>query len=210
MARPRAPLLSVSASGTLADTLTYASWRGRPYIKRKSTPADPQSDAQMANRALMRYLQVLWPTISDAYKTTWDTHPDRQRLSRYHCYLQANAARWAHLHGPSLYYPPTDTIDGWEYYLPSATAEVRQITIRMTLGWSSLLPAFALHRSLSPDNEYHPSNLVAIIPIHTGAYYYWSDAHVTPGVTYWYRSAIISKTGHYESSGDDIPATPLP
>jgi len=50
MSKLRGPLLSLGASGTLGDTVTYASWHGIKYAKSKSIPSNPNSGDQQTQR----------------------------------------------------------------------------------------------------------------------------------------------------------------
>lgn len=53
MAKVTGPLMSISASGKIADTLVFGSWKGRNVVRQYIVPANPQSDAQGHVRAAM-------------------------------------------------------------------------------------------------------------------------------------------------------------
>jgi len=50
MAKVNGPFMSLSASGTFADTLTASIWKGRPYIRQRVIPANPRTDLQQQPR----------------------------------------------------------------------------------------------------------------------------------------------------------------
>ena len=50
MARVTGPLMSMEASGTIGQTLTFANWVGRQYVRRWTRPANPQTADQMVQR----------------------------------------------------------------------------------------------------------------------------------------------------------------
>ena len=50
MARVTGPLMSMEASGTIGQTLTFANWVGRQYVRRWTRPANPQTADQMDQR----------------------------------------------------------------------------------------------------------------------------------------------------------------
>jgi hypothetical protein len=50
MAKTVGPLLSLSASGTVAKALTYKSWKGINVCSIKSQPSNPKTATQMLNR----------------------------------------------------------------------------------------------------------------------------------------------------------------
>ncbi|MBA7545728.1 hypothetical protein ES705_38100 [subsurface metagenome] len=79
MAKPKSPLLSFGARGTIADSLTFQK-RGRTTIARtKPIPTDPYSLAQAYQRWDYQDYAYLWTLQSEAVKQTY-----RTRASRYH------------------------------------------------------------------------------------------------------------------------------
>lgn len=52
MSKVTAPLLSLSASGTFGKTLTSRVWKGKNVMALKSNPSNPQTESQMAGRAI--------------------------------------------------------------------------------------------------------------------------------------------------------------
>ena len=56
MSRVTAPLLSLSASGKFANTMVASTWRGIPVMRHYVRPSNPQTPAQVAQRACMTAL----------------------------------------------------------------------------------------------------------------------------------------------------------
>ena len=50
MAKVTGPLLSLEASGTVGDALTFSRWVGRPYVRRYTVPSNPQTLNQETHR----------------------------------------------------------------------------------------------------------------------------------------------------------------
>lgn len=50
MAKVVGPLLSMEASGTVGDALTFSRWVGRPYVRRYTVPSNPQTLGQETHR----------------------------------------------------------------------------------------------------------------------------------------------------------------
>ncbi len=71
MAKPRAPLLSFGASGSIANTLTYASWRGINYVREKVIPENPQSVEQTKTRSLFAWLSDVWKISPALFQACW-------------------------------------------------------------------------------------------------------------------------------------------
>lgn len=53
MAKVTLPLASLTATGTFGDAITYSVWRGKRTARLKSNPSNPQTSAQMAQRAIL-------------------------------------------------------------------------------------------------------------------------------------------------------------
>ena len=50
MAKVTGPLMSMEASGTIGDALTFSRWVGRPYVRRYTVPSNPQTLDQETHR----------------------------------------------------------------------------------------------------------------------------------------------------------------
>jgi len=50
MAKVKGPLMSLEASGSVANTLVFSIWKGRPYVRELVTPSNPQTASQVAYR----------------------------------------------------------------------------------------------------------------------------------------------------------------
>ncbi len=53
MAKLTGPFMSIAASGTLAKTLTASIWKGRPYMRLRVIPSNPQSVGQQTTRSVL-------------------------------------------------------------------------------------------------------------------------------------------------------------
>lgn len=60
MARLTGALFSLAASGTIADTLTFAKWKGIQYVRTRVVPANPNTVAQQEVRGCFSTLNNLW------------------------------------------------------------------------------------------------------------------------------------------------------
>lgn len=71
MARLTGALMSLSASGTIAKTLTYADWKGIQYARTRVVPANPQSPEQTKTRDVFSYLQDLYKFMPSIAREPW-------------------------------------------------------------------------------------------------------------------------------------------
>ncbi|TEU08462.1 MAG: hypothetical protein E3J25_11960 [Anaerolineales bacterium] len=60
MARLTGALFSLAASGTIADTLTFAKWKGVQYVRTRVIPANPKSTGQQEVRGVFSTLNEMW------------------------------------------------------------------------------------------------------------------------------------------------------
>ncbi|MBA7582582.1 hypothetical protein ES708_24514 [subsurface metagenome] len=87
MAKPKSPLLSLGARGTIADGLTFQK-RGRGTIAReKPIPKDPRSAAQLAWRQKYRDAVAAWHALTPEEKEAW--HGVCPGLTGYQCFMSS-------------------------------------------------------------------------------------------------------------------------
>jgi len=81
MAIPTAPLLSFGASGSLAKTLVYSKWKGRPYVRRHVIPANPKTVGQVLTRNVFKASGDFWKTAPTLFQAPWDSFATGQVLT---------------------------------------------------------------------------------------------------------------------------------
>jgi len=81
MAKVTAPLLSFGASGSLAKSLVYSKWKGRPYTRRHVIPANPQSVAQSLTRNAFASGGQIWKIMGPLGRAPWDRFATGQVLT---------------------------------------------------------------------------------------------------------------------------------
>jgi len=74
LAKVTAPLLSFGASGQVAKTQVYSSWRGRPYVRRHVTPAYSRTDSQDLTRNAFSFLQQVYKFAPAGLTAPWDSY----------------------------------------------------------------------------------------------------------------------------------------
>jgi len=87
--------MSIEASGSLGNAMTFAKTKGTAYAKKHSTPANPRSGAQTGVRAGMKFITQLWAQLSDAEKASFGDLAELYNTSPYHAFLHLNSQRWA-------------------------------------------------------------------------------------------------------------------
>lgn len=71
MAALTGALFSLTASGTIAKTLTYANWKGIQYARTRVDPANPQSVEQTKTRTVFSYIGDLYKFMPGIAREPW-------------------------------------------------------------------------------------------------------------------------------------------
>jgi hypothetical protein len=129
MARTTGPLMSMDASGTIGKSITFASWKGRSYVRRRVIPANPMSPGQVATRSMMRFLAQAWKTIATVNQATWQQTAASLKISPFNAYIRANMAWFTQLTAPAQMDPPAQASTPQNPNSLSAVGGVRQITV---------------------------------------------------------------------------------
>ncbi len=90
MAKTVAPLLGFGASGAIAKTLVYASWRGVAYARRHVIPANPKSTAQTLTRDIFSNYALRWKQGGTLMRAPWDRFSVGQKFLGRNAYMGKN------------------------------------------------------------------------------------------------------------------------
>ena len=82
------PLIS-SASGKTADAV-FARWKGINYVRQRVIPANPKSDAQMAQREALARVLLCWRTFEQQIKDQLDEYAVNYAMSGYNWFMGHN------------------------------------------------------------------------------------------------------------------------
>lgn len=63
--------MSLTASGTIAKTITYGSWKGIQYGRTRVIPANPQSVEQVKTRSVFAFLQDFYKFLPAIGREPW-------------------------------------------------------------------------------------------------------------------------------------------
>lgn len=64
MSKVKFPLLGIGASGSLSDSLSFRSWRGKTIAETKPIPVNPHTSFQQGHRSIFRRILPEWSFIS--------------------------------------------------------------------------------------------------------------------------------------------------
>lgn len=91
MTRVTGPLFSLTASGTIADVITYSRWKGLAYVRTRVIPHNPQTASQTSIRNTLTAGVSLWHTVAcvpTASKTSWDFYAAGTGMSGFNRYMK--------------------------------------------------------------------------------------------------------------------------
>jgi len=95
MALVTGPLFSLTGRQSVGKTLVFYRWRGKNVTRQCVKPANPQTPAQVARRALFTAAAALWRSPGTAAdKQAWALFSDQTpgRFTAYSAYMQATLA----------------------------------------------------------------------------------------------------------------------
>lgn len=101
MALVNGPLFSLDASGTIGDTITFAKWKGRNYVRERVIPSNPKSGAQTGRRCMFKFLTQAWSSIAAGDQATFQDLADDIVASPFNAYLRINMQDWHNFLTPS-------------------------------------------------------------------------------------------------------------
>ncbi len=90
MAGVTAPLLSFGASGQVAKTQVYSTWKGRPYVRRYVTPSNPQSTEQSLTRDVFSWLNSVWKVAPADFRLAWTAAAKGQVMTDRNLFVKKN------------------------------------------------------------------------------------------------------------------------
>jgi len=92
MARLTGALFSLAASGTIADTLTFAKWKGIQYARTRVIPANPRSAGQQEVRGIFSTLNEMWKRMPALARRPFDLAVRGLPLTARNKHIQENVA----------------------------------------------------------------------------------------------------------------------
>ena len=94
MARTTGPLLSMDASGSVGEALTFSKWKGRNYVRRWAVPHNPKSTGQVTIRAAMQLYAALYQTQTSTVISAFEAYAQSAKISPYNAFVQAGVKAW--------------------------------------------------------------------------------------------------------------------
>lgn len=64
--------MSMTASGTIANALVFASWKGIAYVRGYQKPSNPNTPKQVNQKLAFKLIVAYWQTLDAPAKAVWD------------------------------------------------------------------------------------------------------------------------------------------
>lgn len=141
MARVTGPLLSLNGSGQIAKTQVYASWKGRPYVRRYVIPSNPQSSEQTLTRQTFAWLQNVWRYMPSGALDAWEAYAASSRFTPTNGFIKQNLSALREQANLDLMIFSPSAGGGLPAAAISASGGALQITVTLTApslptGWT--------------------------------------------------------------------------
>lgn len=207
MVKVFAPMMSLDATGTLGDAITFSKWKGRNYVRERVIPSNPKSEGQTGRRAMFKWLTQKWAALSTADKATWQTLADEIVASPFNAFIKFNMTRWHNFLPPYKTSADASAGNGSDRALSGATWEENRIAIASSATvaneqWGMVIFASLVTPVLESVGKAIIIELDEDLVIHTT---YWTP----PSVATWYfDSMTISDDGTMEAAGGEQSAVP--
>jgi hypothetical protein len=207
MVKVYGPMMSLDASGTLGDAITFSKWKGRNYVRERVIPSNPKTGAQVGRRAMFKFLSQAWDALTAAQKATWQDLADELVASPFNAYLSFNMRMWHNFYAPTQLLPAARAGTPSDNALTAAAWEENRI--KLTLSGSALGDAWGIiiFAALTTgfDNAVGTTILVEIDDTIASHDFYWTPPDVT---TYYFNSIAFSDDGAKAAAGGEKSAAP--
>lgn len=194
MVKVYAPCLSLDASGTIADAITFTKWKGRNVARQRVIPSNPRSGPQTGMRAMFAFLAKVWQSLTTAEQATWDDRAKADNISPFNAQVGYNQDRWRRFLCPSAEDPADETGTQPGAAVVTPTGGIRQI--KLSIADDANAPDYAYLIFRSETGTFTPGydNCIAVVDWDNSGTTVYVDAPLTPG-TYYYQVIGTLKTG---------------
>jgi hypothetical protein len=194
MARVTGPLMSIDASGTLADTLTFAKWKGRNYVRERVIPENPKSAEQTGCRMMMSFLAQIWYGLTAPNKATWDDMAETKQISAFNAFVGENLSRWQNVSSPTKQFPAAEASTPLTVTTQTLTGGIGHATIEITPSGATAIWGLLIFRDTAEITVPSWANCIAVLEADGANKVTHVDSPLEAG-TYHYRTAVFNTDG---------------
>ena len=194
MVKLTGPCMSMSASATLGNTITYSIWKGRPYARQRVIPSNPRSANQTGMRAMFKFLAQQWDGLGTTPKASYEADAEAKSISAYNEYIATNMRRWKNYEAPSQTKPAAEASTPLTVSNMTLTGGEGHVSISLTPSAAANIWGFEIYRDSAEITVPNNSNCIAVVPADGASAVVYNDSGLAAG-TYHYRAAVINVDG---------------
>lgn len=190
MVKLKGPGMASKAAGGLGKVLIFSESKGRPYAKRWSAPANPQTGGQIGVRAIVQWVSENWRLWPEDDRLTWEALAHQKRISPINACIGYNLERISRMQYPASNYPARRVLipQTWFHW------DIRNYPGGLILDFYSDAAndgrGWILHRA-NTDKARLPDNFVKVVPC-----YPWQGLTTLhdrlPSGTYFYKARRLA------------------
>lgn len=207
MVKVFAPALSLDASGTIGEAITFSKWKGRHYIRERIIPSNPKSGLQVGFRSMFKFLSQHWSDMLAARQADYDSLADSLAISPFNAYIRLQQRRWRLFKSPSEAWPAGEG-DSVGLFAggsaPAATGGVASIQIDFQLGTANQNQGLLIFKG-STGFSTAINNCIAAVKLDDLTAGSFLDSPLAAG-TYYYNTRLFSDDGVLGAEDGEISA----
>lgn len=197
--------MSLEASGTLAKTLVYSRWKGRPYTREHVIPHNPKTATQVSVRAMLKFISQIYSTLSATIQSHWTDQGKKDEITGMNFMVQRAQFQRAQGNGPYQDFPATA---GGTPAAPTLTPTNgrKLVTIAINQPPPANTWAWFLWMSTTTGFTPGPSNLIAVVPNSATSF---DKTGLLSGTTYFFVGAWVDqRNGGLGTKSAQVSGTP--
>lgn len=205
MATTKAPLFGLGASGALAGSIVFSSWRGRTYVRRLSIPSNPKSGLQVGMRASMRFVTQDFTNLTTGQKAAWDTLAAVDNITQLNAQVR-DAQRRAR-RNLGIRRGPSETPGSTPSTAQTLAVAAQPKTLVFTWADAVTQPEYCwmIFRSITGVFAEDISNQVRIVAQGDTSF---TDIGLTTGVEQFYSMIGVNFDGELGAASPEVSGTP--
>ena len=195
MVKVKGQLLSLDAGGSIAKTIIYSKWKGRPYAKKFTLPRNPNTAAQIGLRQAMTFLSSQWPSLLAADRDSWTEQANDRQITDLDAYNGINLTRFTENKGLGKRSPISDAVNNVVLTPSLPVASERFVTVGATTVGGAQAWGYVFYQNGSSGFWPGPGNVVSLI--FGGGTFVTHTARVVPPAagTWFYRYGSFKQSG---------------
>lgn len=205
MATTKGPLMSLDASGSVADTITFSKWKGRNYVRELVIPANPKTGLQTGVRATFKFITQVWASLSATIQGNWADLAKANAVTPLNEMIRDNQTRGRQDFG--MKQDPTVAEGAVEAAPVGGAAAAQPKSLKLT--WTDSVGAddwcTEIYMSTTAGFTPSPANLIAILPHGDQVF---TVTGLETGTTYRFRIRGNEKGGTAGTLAAEFSGTP--